>query len=122
MTEGTYINDSLHKLSTDIINIITKIIKIDDKCMLLLPYDIELYNKENKDYIYIREFLLKIEKCNEQIEEIEKLKNDSSYIIKFSNSNFALLLKAVKIVDLSKFISLAFIKIKFFDIILAVRG
>jgi hypothetical protein len=30
--------------------------------MILLPYDIELYNKENKDFIYIREFLLKT--CN----------------------------------------------------------
>ena len=62
-TEETNINDILssysNEIKTDIINIITKIIKIDDKCMILLPYDIELYNKENKDYIYIREFLLK---------------------------------------------------------------
>jgi hypothetical protein len=52
-------NEDKNEITSDIINVITKIIKIDDKCMLLLPYDIELYNKENKDYIYIREFLLK---------------------------------------------------------------
>jgi hypothetical protein len=50
------------EIKTDIINIIKDYIKIDDNCMILLPYDIELYNKENKDFIYIREFLLKT--CN----------------------------------------------------------
>lgn len=50
------------EIKTDIINIIKDYIKVDDNCMILLPYDIELYNKENKDFIYIREFLLKT--CN----------------------------------------------------------
>lgn len=50
------------EIKTDIIHIIKDYIKVDDNCMILLPYDIELYNKENKDFIYIREFLLKT--CN----------------------------------------------------------
>ena len=54
-----YSNKDEIELTSNIIDIITKMIKIDDNCMIILPYDIELYNKENKDYIYTREFLLK---------------------------------------------------------------
>jgi hypothetical protein len=46
--------------TSDIINIISNNVKIDDNCMIILPYDINLYNKENNDYIHIRELLLKI--------------------------------------------------------------
>ena len=53
------VNLNEHEITSDIIDIITNNIKINDKCLILLPFDIELYNKENKDYIYIREFLLK---------------------------------------------------------------
>lgn len=47
-------------ISDDIINIISNNVKIDDNCMMILPYDIYLYDQENMDYINIRELLLKI--------------------------------------------------------------
>ena len=47
-------------ISDDILNIISNNVKIDDNCMMILPYDIYLYDKENMDYINIRELLLKI--------------------------------------------------------------
>jgi hypothetical protein len=47
-------------VSQDIINIISNNVKIDDNCMMILPYDIYLYDQENIDYINIRELLLKI--------------------------------------------------------------
>ena len=54
-----YSNENKIEITSDIINIISTNVKIDDNCMIILPYDIKLYNRENKDYIYIREFLLK---------------------------------------------------------------
>ena len=56
-----YYNDNDNKIdiTSDIINMIKTMIKIDDRCLILVPYDIQLYNKENDDFIYIREFLLK---------------------------------------------------------------
>ena len=54
-----YSNENKIEITSDIIKIISNNVNIDDKCMIILPYDIQLYNRENKDYIYIREFLLK---------------------------------------------------------------
>lgn len=54
-----YANKDEIELTSDIITIIKNMVKIDDKCMIIMPYDIQLYNKENKDYIYNREILLK---------------------------------------------------------------
>ena len=54
-----YSNENKIEITSDIIKIISNNVNIDDKCMIILPYDIKLYNRENKDYIYIREFLLK---------------------------------------------------------------
>jgi len=39
---------------------IIETLQLDNKCMILLPYDIKLYSKENKDYIKTRELFLKI--------------------------------------------------------------
>ena len=54
-----YSNENKIEITSDIIKIISNNVNIDDKCIIILPYDIQLYNRENKDYIYIREFLLK---------------------------------------------------------------
>jgi hypothetical protein len=54
-----YYDDNKIDITSDIINMISTMIKIDERCLILVPYDIQLYNKENDDFIYIREFLLK---------------------------------------------------------------
>jgi hypothetical protein len=54
-----YYDDNKIDITSDIINIISTMIKIDERCLILVPYDNQLYNKENDDFIYIREFLLK---------------------------------------------------------------
>jgi hypothetical protein len=54
-----YYDDNKIDITLDIINIISTMIKIDERCLILVPYDNQLYNKENDDFIYIREFLLK---------------------------------------------------------------
>ena len=53
----SFYSDKEIDISSDIINIISNDVKIDDNCMMILPYDSYLYNME-----YIRELLLKI--CN----------------------------------------------------------
>ena len=53
----SFYSDKEIDISSDIINIISDNVKIDDNCMMILPYDSYLYNME-----YIRELLLKI--CN----------------------------------------------------------
>ena len=53
----SFYSDKEIDISSDIINIISNDVKINDNCMMILPYDSYLYNME-----YIRELLLKI--CN----------------------------------------------------------
>lgn len=50
---GININD------TYIINDIIKSLKIGGECIIIIPYDIKLYNKEINDYISFRKFILK---------------------------------------------------------------
>ena len=55
-----YSTENKIEKTSDIINIISNNVKVDDNCMIILPYDIQLYNKDNNDYIHIRELFLKI--------------------------------------------------------------
>lgn len=45
--------------NTYIINDIIKSLKIGGECIIIIPYDIKLYNKEINDYIYFRKNILK---------------------------------------------------------------